>query len=118
MTAVRLEESEQVAGRGSRRTTWWVQQEQQWIPAVKVAGCTVEKLATGPGVVWSRALWLDLSVGTLVTRVIAEPMVQRPRSTLDHLLLTSGPASTRRTRSTYRVDARGRLVTLPRPSES
>ncbi len=108
-----LAESEHVVPRGAKRTTWWVLHDGRWLSVTQLTGAAVSNLSCGRGTVWNRSVRLTLAVGTIIARVITEPVSEPARSPLEHLLMTPSKPRTRRSRSAYRLEAGGKLTRLP-----
>ena len=108
---VELVESEHVVPYGEARVTWLVQKSDGWVRATEWPSAVLEDREGGAGIVWQRAVLLELLPGTLLERVESRPRTVPRKDPLSYFdRQTARPRATRRTR--YRVDVGGRLLPL------
>jgi hypothetical protein len=107
---VELFEAEVVAGRGSRKTTWLVAQNDGWIPVDRHPRATIESLTSGPGTVWERRIEVPLAPGTRLVRIESEPLPEPPRDALSHLTRGRRAPSRKSRKTELVVGPRGELV--------
>jgi hypothetical protein len=111
VASVELVDSERIVPHGEARITWLVRKGDGWVRATEWPGATTRARDAGPGTVWERAVTLELSTGTELTRVESRPRAEPPKDPLSYLdRRNPRPRSTRRT--LYRVEVGGRVRPL------
>jgi hypothetical protein len=104
-------EEEFVTGRGSATVGWFVPLNDGVVRAHRHPSARVDVLERGPGIVWRRKVTLALGRGAVLTRIESRPRAEA-RDAFEHLTGGSRGPARRAVRTSYRVDAGGRLTPL------